>query len=240
MTLGDRIVVMKDGIVQQTGSPLEVYRAPTNRFVAGFLGSPAMNFVEVQLRRVAGGLAISGLGADIPLPDQMSQSLASHADNTVVLGVRPEHIAIGEMPGVNTVSLEGNILFAEQLGAQQVFEVKIGQKSMMVAGVDPDLHADRNQRASLSIMFDHLHLFETGEQGTTIRAAKSLVGPRPQRIGPVTGRGKVTACGPEPSARLPQRSTGKFCTIACRNLSPALAQCSTRVTALTKLYFIRR
>jgi multiple sugar transport system ATP-binding protein len=177
MTLGDRIVVMKDGIVQQIGAPLEVYRAPANRFVAGFLGSPAMNFFEVRLRRAAGGLAISGLGADIPLPDQMSQNLADHADGAVVLGVRPEHIAIGDLTGTNTVSLEGNIVFAEQLGAQQVLEIKIGRQSMMVAGVDPDLHADRNQRAGFNIMFDHLHFFEMGEQGATIRSASRWSGP---------------------------------------------------------------
>jgi multiple sugar transport system ATP-binding protein len=177
MTLGDRIVVMKDGIVQQIGAPLDVYRAPANRFVAGFLGSPAMNFVEIRLQRIVGGLAISGLGADIPLPDQMSQSLADHADSTVVLGVRPEHITIGDIAGVNNMSLDGNIMVAEQLGAQQVLEIKIGQQSMMVAGVDPDMHAGHNERARFSIMFDHIHLFETGDQGATIRSASRWSGP---------------------------------------------------------------
>jgi multiple sugar transport system ATP-binding protein len=171
MTLGDRIVVMKDGVVQQTGAPLDVYRAPANRFVASFLGSPAMNFVEVRLKRIAGGLAISGLGSDITLPDQMSQSLAGYADSPVVLGIRPEHIVVGSLSAPNTVALEGNILVTEQLGANQVFEIKIGQQTMMVSGVDAELRPDRNQSATFSIMIDHLHLFEVGEQGATIFSA---------------------------------------------------------------------
>ncbi len=171
MTLGDRIVVMKDGVVQQVGTPLNVYRAPANRFVAGFLGSPAMNFFDVRLERGAGALVISGLGADIVLPDQLSQSLAEYADTQVVLGVRPENMVIGELPGSSVMKLEGNILVAEQLGAQQVLEIKVGHQTMMVAGIDPELRADRNQRVLFSVLLDHIHLFRTGEYGAAIRAA---------------------------------------------------------------------
>jgi multiple sugar transport system ATP-binding protein len=186
MTLGDRIVVMKDGVVQQIGAPLDVYRAPANRFVAGFLGSPAMNFVEVRLQRIASGLAISGLGSNISLPDQMSQSLAAYADRTVVLGIRPENIVVGSLSATNTVLLEGTILVTEQLGANQVFEIRVGQQTMMVSGVDPELSPSRNQPATFSIMIDHLHLFEADEPGAAILSAgrwsRSMLGPAGQRL----------------------------------------------------------
>jgi multiple sugar transport system ATP-binding protein len=88
MTLGDRIAVMRAGILQQVGPPSELYGYPSNLFVAGFIGSPSMNFVEAEL---AEGLLRTPLG-DVPLPDQLRRSVeASAADRHVIMGVRPEH-----------------------------------------------------------------------------------------------------------------------------------------------------
>lgn len=171
MTLGDRIVVMKDGVVQQTGSPLDVYRAPSNRFVAGFLGSPAMNFVELPLKREEGSLVLSGFGPDIVLPEGLSSALATYADKEVVLGVRPEHITIGEAAIANGVSLQGQIVVAEQLGAQQILDVRAGPHAIMIAGVDPEFRAVRNEQIAFNVSLDQIHLFEKSEEGTTIRSA---------------------------------------------------------------------
>jgi multiple sugar transport system ATP-binding protein len=171
MTLGDRIVVMKDGLVQQTGAPLDVYRAPSNRFVAGFLGSPAMNFVEVRLKREEGALALSGFGPDLALPEQLSSALAPHADKEVVLGVRPEHITIGETGTANGIALQGQIVVAEQLGAQQILEVRAGQHAIMIAGVDPEFRAVRSEQIAFNVPLDQIHLFERSEEGATIRSA---------------------------------------------------------------------
>jgi multiple sugar transport system ATP-binding protein len=171
MTLGDRIVVMKDGVIQQTGAPLDVYRAPANRFVASFLGSPAMNFVDVELKRGRGCLMISGLGSDVLLPDSLSHELAAFADRQVVLGVRPEHIMVGKTGARDAIVLDGQIQVSEQLGAQQVLEIKVNQQTLMVSGIDPMMRADRNQHAPFTIRLDHIHLFDTGKNGTTIRSA---------------------------------------------------------------------
>jgi multiple sugar transport system ATP-binding protein len=172
MTLGDRIVVMKDGFVQQIGSPLELYRTPANRFVAGFLGSPAMNFMDVQIKRGPGCLMISGLGADIPLPDFLSEALAENADTDAILGIRPEHIVLGDRAGGQAFSLEADLVVSEQLGAQQVVEVRIAKQALMVAGVDPERRIERGRRIKLSIPLDRIHFFKAGENGPRICSAR--------------------------------------------------------------------
>ena len=79
MTLGDRVVVMKDGWVQQVGEPLELYNTPANKFVAGFIGSPAMNFADVTVTEANGALVAENTGLRIKLPDEIAQRLRGHA-----------------------------------------------------------------------------------------------------------------------------------------------------------------
>jgi multiple sugar transport system ATP-binding protein len=90
MTLGDRVVVMKDGLIQQVGSAREIYHSPANRFVAGFLGSPSMNFLEGRLLAEGGGLVFDEGSGKLDVPEAAAQKLAAHAGKDVVLGVRPE------------------------------------------------------------------------------------------------------------------------------------------------------
>src|SRR5947199_8199965 len=94
MTLGDRVVVMKDGWVQQVGEPLELYNDPANRFVAGFLGSPAMNFMKVTAAEDNGALWVANPGLRIKLPDETAQRLRGHIGQEVTLGVRPEDLIV--------------------------------------------------------------------------------------------------------------------------------------------------
>ena len=100
MTLGDRVVVMKDGVVQQVGEPLELYNAPANRFVAGFIGSPAMNFAGVRLRDANGGLRADNAGFDIDIPAEIGARLRPYAGRDVTIGIRPEdfQVANGSRP----------------------------------------------------------------------------------------------------------------------------------------------
>jgi multiple sugar transport system ATP-binding protein len=90
MTLGDRVVVMKDGVVQQMGEPLELYNTPANRFVAGFIGSPAMNFADVTLAQSGGKLWAEAPGLRIALPEPIARRANGHSGNKATLGVRPE------------------------------------------------------------------------------------------------------------------------------------------------------
>lgn len=93
MTMGDRIVVMKDGIIQQTDTPLNLYNHPNNRFVAGFIGSPAMNFFQGRIEPGDGLVFVEdGGGLRVSLPQQFAQRLTSYREKGFVLGIRPEHI----------------------------------------------------------------------------------------------------------------------------------------------------
>src|SRR5689334_1303823 len=101
MTLGDRVVVMRAGVVQQVGTPAHLYAHPANLFVAGFIGSPSMNFLPGQLK--GGGTVVTALG-EAQLPDRLRQALDRGADGrSVILGIRPEHFEdaslVGDKPG---------------------------------------------------------------------------------------------------------------------------------------------
>src|SRR6266545_670317 len=99
MTLGDRIVVMKDGVVQQVGTPLELYRAPANRFVAGFIGSPAMNFLDVRVTAEGDHFVLTGAGVRLTLATALFNSLGARVGRTVCLGIRPQHLRLGAPTG---------------------------------------------------------------------------------------------------------------------------------------------
>ena len=90
MTLGDRVVVMKDGLVQQVGEPLELYGRPANRFVAGFIGSPAMNFVEVAINGAGDALWAEAEGLRLQVPPQLAALMRTQTGQRLTLGVRPE------------------------------------------------------------------------------------------------------------------------------------------------------
>ena len=113
MTLADQIVVLKDGNLQQVGSPLEIYRAPANRFVAGFFGTPTMNFLELDR---AGDVARRA-GVEIPIP----AALVATAGPKLVVGARPEDIAL--TAGEGRVAVAGTVELREILGAEAVLHV---------------------------------------------------------------------------------------------------------------------
>src|SRR5712691_3147762 len=100
MTLGDRVVVMKDGVVQQVGEPLELYNHPANKFVAGFIGSPAMNFATVTLTDANGSLTAKNSGFELEVPTAHDERLRGHVGRQVTIGIRPEdlHVATDADP----------------------------------------------------------------------------------------------------------------------------------------------
>jgi multiple sugar transport system ATP-binding protein len=98
MTLGDRIVIMKDGFIQQIGTPQEVFNHPYNLFVAGFIGAPTMNFLDADLIKVNGKCAVSVGGVTVELPEEKQARLAANEveEQAITLGVRPEHVSLDE------------------------------------------------------------------------------------------------------------------------------------------------
>ncbi len=117
MTMGDKIVVMKDGVVQQIGSPLLLYDYPCNLFVAGFIGSPPMNFLQGILVKTAAGLQTEGRGFSFEVSPEHEKYLESRAGTEVVLGVRPEGWSLAPAGAVRNV-LRANIAVIEELGAE--------------------------------------------------------------------------------------------------------------------------
>src|SRR5947199_7969852 len=98
MTLGDRVVVMRDGAIQQIGTPLAVYGKPANKFVAGFIGAPAMNFVDVTVRAEAGATSVEAAGLKLTVN---AGALGAYNGRQVIMGIRPEHLVLGEgAPGL--------------------------------------------------------------------------------------------------------------------------------------------
>ena len=106
MTLGDRIVIMKDGFIQQIGTPQEVFDQPANLFVAGFIGSPQMNFFDGELEKKDGKYQLKVGEATVVLGDKAQELLVGKGvgERKVTVGIRPEHIAFAAAPGSDTVS----------------------------------------------------------------------------------------------------------------------------------------
>jgi sn-glycerol 3-phosphate transport system ATP-binding protein len=160
MTLGDRLVVMDSGHAAQIGSPLEVYERPATLFVAGFIGSPAMNFVEATVEE--GGTA-ARLHGDIRLPLNGS-AVPGWSGRKVTLGVRPEHLELDHTgPGTVRLSVEQ----VELLGADTLVHGRIGQDGTALTVRLPDVHRiEKHTAIGLHVPPEKLHLFdpETGRR----------------------------------------------------------------------------
>lgn len=155
MTMADRIVVMNSGRIEQIGSPLELYDAPRNLFVASFLGAPSMNLLE---GRIINGQFQIGEGVSVPLP--LSQSTQVHHSN-VVLGVRPEHVLLTE-PGTGCPA---TIIVEEPTGADTEVALHV-EGQTCVATFRERFPLEPGQAVGLRFQTDKLHLFskETGER----------------------------------------------------------------------------
>ena len=154
MTMGERIVVMNDGRVQQVDTPLNLYTKPVNRFVAGFIGSPAMNFLEGRIVRDGGLVFRTGADEALPLPAAWTPRDA-WLDRDVVLGVRPEHLEVG--PGEGAFGATVQVI--EPLGNETLLYFQVGGAPVTVrapGGVDTAV----DRTLELRLPAEHLHLFE--------------------------------------------------------------------------------
>src|SRR5436190_1202027 len=126
MTLGDRVVVMRDGWVQQVGDPMELYNEPANRFVAGFIGSPAMNFADVRIEAENGGLWAIGDGIRLKVPAPMQNRVGAHSGKEVTFGIRPEDLLIASDADPIDQTLEATVQGVERLGSEILLDCAIG------------------------------------------------------------------------------------------------------------------
>ncbi len=159
MTMGDRIVIMKDGLIQQVGAPLEVYAHPQNQFVAGFIGSPAMNFISCTVSGKDGQLFFTNPGLNLVVPSSRAKALAAYAGKPVTMGVRPEELreATAQDPA-NTV-FEATVEVVEPIGHEIYLDVKAGPVEL-IARVSPDTPAKVGQKIRLAATVEKLHAFD--------------------------------------------------------------------------------
>jgi multiple sugar transport system ATP-binding protein len=153
MTMGDRIAVMKDGILQQVAPPREIYDQPANMYVAGFIGSPTMNFIPVSVQ----GKTAKASGFDIELPTAPGVEKG-------VLGIRPE--ALTEHPTDGHPGMDLKVEVSEVLGADQFLYGGVGADTI-TARVDPNLKVSPGDRVRLGVDMRRLHLFD-GPTGRAI------------------------------------------------------------------------
>src|SRR6266478_1619123 len=159
MTLRSRVVVMKDGWVQQVGEPLEIYSKPSNRFVAGFIGSPSMNFISVTLTDGSGTLFAEASGIKIKVPPQKAQSLMPYKGQTVTLGVRPEDLRVGMSSDSSDLSFEAVVEVVEPLGAEILLDTKAANQQI-VARVEPTVKTKPHEKIRLTFVPDRIHFFD--------------------------------------------------------------------------------
>ncbi len=132
MTLGDRIVIMKDGFVQQIGTPQQVFEHPKNIFVAGFIGTPQMNFFKGQLEKTADGYAVKTMGTTVAVTAEMAAQLSAKgiAGQDVIMGTRPEHIAAATEGAVSTI--DATIEVSELMGSELYLHALVGAEKQEV------------------------------------------------------------------------------------------------------------
>ena len=142
MTLGDRIVIMKDGFIQQTGTPQEVFDRPANLFVAGFIGSPQMNFFQARLNKRDGRYTITVADAEMELYETAQKLLAeqSMGERTVTVGVRPEHITFSAQPGPHTISSKVDV--SEMMGSEVYLHVTVAGRDVVLRIPTTELPAE--------------------------------------------------------------------------------------------------
>jgi multiple sugar transport system ATP-binding protein len=160
MTMGDRIVVMRNGFIQQVGSPMEVYNEPQNQFVAGFIGSPPMNFLNARLVRDNGSYTVDVNGSQIPLSEVQGKQAESYINQEVVLGIRPEDVLAAEdAAGRNLSPIHATVEVMEPLGAEIILELS-SQGQNFTGRMGPQLNVKMHDVIPVYFDMARCHLFD--------------------------------------------------------------------------------
>ncbi len=162
MTLADRVVVMNGGIIEQVGPPQELYHHPATKFVAGFIGSPAMNFMPARLTGTDGALAVQlEDGQVLPIPSARMARYAPHGNKEMLLGLRPEHLTDMLDPGrPGLAPFQAKVDVVEPMGMETLVHFFQG-KSAAIARVNPDSVARPGDVLTLQADMTNMHLIDT-------------------------------------------------------------------------------
>ena len=161
MTMGTRICVLNEGIIQQVDTPQMLYTNPANIFVAGFIGSPAMNFFDGTLIAEGEALTVDAGAISIKIDPAHAAAFRSHAGKEVILGIRPEdiHDSRYQPAGISPWELEANVDVVEQMGNEVV--VYLNEKgASFISRMDPRCDAEVGDRLNIAVNIDNIHLFD--------------------------------------------------------------------------------
>jgi multiple sugar transport system ATP-binding protein len=171
MTLGDRVAVLKDGLLQQVAPPMELYRRPVNRFVAGFIGSPAMNFFEGALERSGTGWRFCGRDSSVSLalPAELLPAGEARPDGGTTLGIRPPDVRLD--PTGRSSGWPARVSVVEPIGSTQIVHCALDgdDPSALIAVVPAELHLEEDSTVGVEFPPEAIHLFRS-EDGARLQA----------------------------------------------------------------------
>jgi multiple sugar transport system ATP-binding protein len=170
MTMAGRIFILSKGVLQQSGAPMEVYSRPASRFVAGFIGSPAMNFVDATAVEADGGLFIDAGDFQVKAPESFRSSLRPYAGRRIVFGIRPEDIAMhNTSAGVNlgnTVTMQAEVV--EPLGSEIFAHLTCGSHSVVARMGVPETPLRVGETLEVDLKMQNAHVFDSETSRTII------------------------------------------------------------------------
>ncbi|MFA5513760.1 MAG: sn-glycerol-3-phosphate ABC transporter ATP-binding protein UgpC [Sphaerochaetaceae bacterium] len=158
LTMADKIVVMKDGVIYQIGGPLELYNNPANKFVAGFIGSPPMNFINVDIVKEADDVYADEGSFKIKLNENQKTILQNYFGQKVTLGIRPEDVKYSDNP-IGGETINGEVTVVEPLGSETHLYLATG-KHQFIAKVEPNIELKIEQKVSLIPDLKKLKFFD--------------------------------------------------------------------------------
>ncbi len=172
MTMGDRIVVMKDGYVQQVDTPNTLYRQPVNMFVAGFIGSPAMNFMPVRVGS-DGQTVLQGMGFSVPVEERLLSEAGAQRGQDVIMGLRPEDLKDSRFPGREGLPHVGaKVEVVESMGSEIFAYVNVGGKTL-TSRLDPrSADLEPGKSIQMAVDTDHIHLFDPKSEKALVSGGK--------------------------------------------------------------------
>ncbi|MDI7276913.1 MAG: ABC transporter ATP-binding protein, partial [Anaerolineae bacterium] len=161
MTMGTRIAVLRDGILQQVDTPQNLYQRPDNIFVAGFIGSPAMNFFDATLVGTKDEMYIDGGTFRVKVTPERAKVLAPYLGKEIVFGIRPEDIHDPQYspPGITAAPVEARVDVTELMGNEVFLYLVTGNKTF-IARVDPRTSAKVGNDVAVHLNMDNVHIFD--------------------------------------------------------------------------------
>lgn len=159
LTMADKIVVMKLGVIQQIGKPMELYNDPDNKFVAGFIGSPPMNFMTMNVEKTESGLILRSKSFTLSLSDEQEKLLSEYEGKSVTFGIRPEDIKYSHVKEEGK-TINGNISVVEPLGSETQVYVS-SDDATIVAKIDPSIIPSVGESVSLTPNMEKAKFFDT-------------------------------------------------------------------------------